>query len=151
MNIGEAAAASGVSAKMIRYYESIGLVPHAVRTEAGYRVYGDNDIHTLRFIRRARDLGFSVAQMETLLALWSDRSRASADVRRVALDHIEELERKMKQMASMTHALRHLVQHCHGDGRPDCPILEDLSQGEERAPAPAKATRRAARGGAPVS
>jgi MerR family copper efflux transcriptional regulator len=142
MNIGQAAAASGVSAKMIRYYESIGLVPSAARTEAGYRVYSDSDIHALRFIRRARDLGFSVEQMETLLALWSDRSRASADVKRVALGHIDELERKMQQIASMTRTLRHLVQNCHGDGRPDCPILEDLSLGEDAAPAPPKATRR---------
>ena len=141
MNIGEAAAASGVSAKMIRYYESIGLVPNAARTESGYRVYGDSDIHTLRFIRRARDLGFSVEQMETLLALWSDRSRASADVKRVALGHIEELEEKMRQIASMTRALRHLVHNCHGDGRPDCPILDDLSHGEDAAPAAPRAKR----------
>jgi MerR family copper efflux transcriptional regulator len=142
MNIGEAAAASGVSAKMIRYYESIGLVPNVVRTEAGYRIYAESDIHALRFIRRARDLGFSVEQMTTLLALWSDRSRASADVKRIALIHIEELEHKMRQIEAMAGTLRHLVRHCHGDGRPDCPILEDLSHGEEPAPVRPKATRR---------
>ncbi|WP_413988025.1 Cu(I)-responsive transcriptional regulator [Labrys okinawensis] len=144
MNIGEAAATSGVSAKMIRYYESIGLVANVARTEAGYRVYGASDIHALRFIRRARDLGFSVEQMETLLALWSDRTRASADVKRVAEAHIAELERKMKEIEGMAKTLRHLVHNCHGDGRPDCPILEDLSHGLEAAPKPAKARRRAA-------
>jgi MerR family transcriptional regulator, copper efflux regulator len=142
MNIGDAAAASGVSAKMIRYYESIGLVPNVVRTEAGYRVYGASDIHTLRFIRRARDLGFSVEQMETLLALWSDRSRASADVKRLALAHIEELERKMREIEGMTRTLRHLAHHCQGDGRPDCPILQDLSHGEEPARAKPRTARR---------
>lgn len=145
MNIGEAAAASGVSAKMIRYYESIGLVPNVLRTQAGYRVYADSDVHILRFIRRARDLGFSVDQMETLLALWSDRTRASADVKRVAAAHIAELERKMQEIEAMTKTLRHLVHHCHGDNRPDCPIIEDLSHGLEAAAAkPAKpASRRA--------
>ncbi len=143
MNIGEAAAASGVSAKMIRYYESIGLVPNVVRTQAGYRVYAESDIHTLRFIRRARDLGFSVDQMETLLALWSDRTRASADVKRIAATHIAELERKMKEIEGMAKTLRHLVHNCHGDGRPDCPILDDLSQGLDAAPAkPGKARSR---------
>jgi MerR family transcriptional regulator, copper efflux regulator len=131
MNIGQASAASGVSAKMIRYYESIGLVPATARTQAGYRVYGESDIHTLRFIRRARDLGFSVAQMETLLALWSDRTRASADVKQVAQIHIDELERKAREIEAMAKTLRHLVQHCHGDNRPDCPILEDLSRGKQ--------------------
>ena len=134
MNIGEASAASGVSAKMIRYYESIGLVPNVVRTQAGYRVYAESDVHTLRFIRRARDLGFSVEQMETLLALWSDRTRASADVKRVAAAHIAELERKMREIEGMAKTLRHLVHNCHGDARPDCPILEDLSHGLEAAP-----------------
>jgi MerR family transcriptional regulator, copper efflux regulator len=138
MNIGEAAAASGVSAKMIRYYESIGLVPNVVRTQAGYRTYAESDIHTLRFVRRARDLGFSVEQMETLLALWSDRSRASADVKRVAAAHIAELERKMREIESMAKTLRHLVHNCHGDSRPDCPILEDLSHGSEAGRKPAK-------------
>jgi MerR family transcriptional regulator, copper efflux regulator len=134
MNIGEAAAASGVSAKMIRYYESIGLVPNVVRTQAGYRVYAESDVHTLRFIRRARDLGFSVEQMETLLALWSDRTRASADVKRVAAAHITELERKMREIEGMAKTLRHLVHNCHGDSRPDCPIIEDLSHGLEATP-----------------
>jgi MerR family transcriptional regulator, copper efflux regulator len=138
MNIGEAAAASGVSAKMIRYYESIGLVPNVVRTQAGYRTYAESDIHTLRFVRRARDLGFSVEQMETLLALWSDRTRASADVKRVAAAHIAELERKMREIESMAKTLRHLVHNCHGDSRPDCPILDDLSHGSEAGRKPAK-------------
>lgn len=141
MNIGEAAAASGVSAKMIRYYESIGLMPQVARTEAGYRVYVDSDIHTLRFIRRSRDLGFSVEQMETLLALWSDRSRASSDVKRIATGHITALERKAREIEDMARTLRHLVQNCHGDNRPDCPILQDLSHGEEAAPAKPKHRR----------
>ncbi|WP_448952075.1 Cu(I)-responsive transcriptional regulator [Labrys neptuniae] len=141
MNIGEAAAASGVSAKMIRYYESIGLMPQVARTEAGYRVYVDSDIHTLRFIRRSRDLGFSVEQMETLLALWSDRSRASSDVKRIATGHITALERKAREIEDMARTLRHLVQNCHGDNRPDCPILQDLSRGEEAAPAKPKRRR----------
>jgi Cu(I)-responsive transcriptional regulator len=134
MNIGEAAASSGVSAKMIRYYESIGLIANVSRTEAGYRVYSEDDVHMLRFVRRARDLGFSVEQMGNLLALWSDRSRASADVKRIALDHIAELERKMRELHDMTRTLRHLADHCQGDGRPQCPIIEDLSKGREAAP-----------------
>ncbi|MDQ0470625.1 Cu(I)-responsive transcriptional regulator [Labrys wisconsinensis] len=146
MNIGEAAKASGVSAKMIRYYESIGLMPGAARTAAGYRVYADSDVHTLRFIRRARDLGFSVEQMAELLKLWSDRSRASADVKRIALAHVGELEAKMRALQEMARTLRHLAAHCHGDGRPHCPILEDLSQGHEPAPPPARRARRAAAG-----
>ncbi|MGT2467855.1 Cu(I)-responsive transcriptional regulator (plasmid) [Mesorhizobium atlanticum] len=129
MNIGEAAAASGVSAKMIRYYESIGLIANVSRTEAGYRVYSDNDVYTLRFIRRARDLGFSVDQMTDLLALWSDRSRASADVKRIAMEHVAELEQKMKELRDMSKTLRHLAEHCHGDDRPQCPIIENLSNG----------------------
>lgn len=129
MNIGEAAAASAVSAKMIRYYESIGLIPSVVRTDAGYRVYSESDVHTLRFIRRARDLGFSVDQMTDLLALWSDRSRASADVKRIAMEHVAELERKMRELRDMSKTLSHLAQHCHGDDRPQCPIIENLSDG----------------------
>ena len=133
MNIGEAATGSGVSAKMIRYYESIGLIANVSRTDAGYRIYSNDDVHTLRFIRRSRDLGFSVEQMGILLALWSDRSRASADVKQIALDHIAELERKMHELRDMTRTLRHLVDHCQGNGRPHCPIIEDLSKGHEAA------------------
>ncbi|OZI22623.1 Cu(I)-responsive transcriptional regulator [Bordetella genomosp. 7] len=126
MNIGQAAKACGISAKMIRYYESIGLIGPATRTESGYRVYGDADLHTLRFIRRARDLGFSVEQMHELLALWRDRNRASADVKRIALDHVAGLERKAAELQQMADTLRHLAQHCHGDGRPTCPIIDEL-------------------------
>ncbi len=142
MNIGEAAAATGVSAKMIRYYESIGLIANVSRSEAGYRVYSEDDVHTFRFIRRGRDLGFSVEQMGNLLALWSDRSRASADVKRIALDHIAELERKMRELRDMTQTLRHLVDHCRGDERPHCPIIEDLSKGHEAAPSRPRQTKR---------
>ncbi|AZS79829.1 Cu(I)-responsive transcriptional regulator [Achromobacter spanius] len=128
MNIGEAAKSSGISAKMIRYYESIGLIGPATRTDSGYRVYTDQDLHTLRFVRRARDLGFSVEQMNELLALWKDRSRASADVKRIALEHVEELERKAEALRDMAATLKHLAQNCHGDDRPNCPILENLGR-----------------------
>lgn len=131
MNIGEAAAASGVSAKMIRYYEQTGLIKPAARSEAGYRVYSDNEINTLRFVRRARDLGFSVDRIGDLLTLWHDRSRASADVKQIALDHVEALERKMRELQSMAETLRHLAQNCHGDGRPECPIIEGLAHATE--------------------
>ncbi|MDN3520473.1 Cu(I)-responsive transcriptional regulator [Halomonas ramblicola] len=127
MNIGQAAKASGISAKMIRYYESIGLMPPAHRTEAGYRAFHEKDIHALRFIARARSLGFSVEQMSNLLALWQDRHRASSDVKAVALAHIEELDGKIKKLQDMRETLEHLVKHCHGDARPDCPILGDLA------------------------
>lgn len=127
MNIGDAAQASGISAKMIRYYESIGLIGPVARTESGYRVYGDAELHTLRFVRRARDLGFSVEQMNELLALWRDRSRASADVKRIALEHVATLERKADELRQMADTLKHLAHHCHGDTRPDCPIIEELS------------------------
>ena len=126
MNIGKAAAASGVSAKMIRYYESNGLIPPASRTEAGYRSYSENDVKTLSFIKRARDLGFSVAQMSELVALWRDESRASADVKRLALEHVEALEHKAQEIQEMSRALRHLAENCHGDARPDCPIIDGL-------------------------
>ncbi|MCE6077482.1 Cu(I)-responsive transcriptional regulator [Agrobacterium vitis] len=127
MNIGEASKASGVSTKMIRYYEQIKLITPAHRTESSYRTYGDSDVHTLQFIRRARDLGFSVEQMKTLLALWRDRSRASSDVKAIALEHIAELERKAAAIAAMTKTLKHLASHCHGDDRPDCPIIEGFA------------------------
>jgi MerR family copper efflux transcriptional regulator len=127
MNIGEASAASGVSVKMARYYEQIGLLPAAQRSQAGYRVYDADAIHRLRFIRRARDLGFSIAEITRLLALWGDDQRASADVKAVALAHVKELERKITEMTAMKRTLEHLARHCHGDDRPHCPILEDLA------------------------
>ena len=126
MNIGEASKSSGISAKMIRYYESIGLISPAGRTDSGYRVYSEHDLHTLHFVRRARDLGFSVEQMNELLALWKDRSRASADVKRIALEHVQELERKAEALRDMAATLKHLAEHCQGNERPDCPILEGL-------------------------
>lgn len=136
MNIGRAAEASGVSAKMIRHYESIGLLPGATRTVAGYRVYRDADVHTLRFVRRARDLGFSIKEIGALLGLWNNRRRASSDVRKLAARHMQELDTRIAQLQSMRDTLAHLVHHCHGDDRPDCPILHDLS-GDSEAPAAA--------------
>jgi len=132
MNIGQAAAASGISAKMIRYYESIGLISPPARSDAGYRVYGEQDVHALRFLRRARDLGFSVARMGELLALWRDRSRASADVKRIALEHVRDLEDKALALRQMAGTLRHLAEHCHGDRRPDCPIIGELAGEADR-------------------
>jgi Cu(I)-responsive transcriptional regulator len=125
-NIGQAARSSGVSAKMIRHYESLGLLPVARRTSAGYRIYDEADVHTLRFIRRARDLGFSITDIKRLLGLWRDRRRASAEVRRIAMKHVAGLDRKIEELLAMRRALEDLVQHCHGDQRPECPILEDL-------------------------
>jgi len=127
MNIGAAARASGVSAKMIRYYETTGLLPAAKRTANGYRVYDAADVHTLGFIRRARNLGFPVAQIEALLRLWRDRTRASAEVKAIAEAHVEELEAKAAELAAMARTLRHLAHACSGDARPDCPILDDLA------------------------
>ncbi|WP_290653183.1 Cu(I)-responsive transcriptional regulator [Aquisalimonas sp.] len=127
MNIGEAARESGVNAKMIRYYERTGLVPVAQRSENGYRVYSEPDVHTLRFIKRARDLGFSVAQIEQLVQLWQDQDRSSAEVKRVALEHIRELQQKITELEAMKRTLEHLAEHCHGDHRPECPIIDDLA------------------------
>jgi len=127
MNIGEAAAASGITTKMLRYYETIGLMDAAPRTEAGYRVYSRDDVHTLRFIKRARALGFSLEEARELVALWRDKSRASADVKRFALKHIAELEAKIAELRAMSRTLRHLARTCHGDDRPECPILADLA------------------------
>lgn len=129
MNIGEAAAASGVSSKMIRYYEQVGLIAPPLRTQSGYRVYQDSDIHALRFIRRARDLGFTVEQIAELMQLWRDKGRASADVKRLALEHVSVLEAKTREIEEMAKALKHLAANCHGDGRPDCPIIEELAHG----------------------
>ena len=127
MNIGEAAAASQVSAKMIRHYESIGLIASARRTEAGYRLYSGQDVRVLQFIHRARALGFSLEQIRGLLALWQDKARASADVRSMALAHIEELNRKIAEMEAMRRTLEELARSCRGDARSDCPILDDLA------------------------
>ena len=134
-NIGEAASLSGVSAKMIRHYEATGLIPEAARTFAGYRLYSDADVHRLRFIKRARSLGFSMKQIETLLALWSDRSRASAEVKRLALQHAGDLATRIAEMQAMQRTLEGLARQCHGDDRPDCPILDDLSNSADWPPA----------------
>lgn len=129
MNIGDASARSGVSAKMIRHYEAIGLLA-AARSANGYRVYEDRDVAVLRFIRHARDLGFPLEDVRRLLALWRDRGRASAEVKRLALAHVDALETKADSLRSMAASLRHLAAHCHGDDRPDCPILDDLARKE---------------------
>ncbi len=126
-NIGEAARQSGVSAKMVRHYESLGLLPHVGRTEGGYRQYTNSDVHSLRFIRRARDLGFSMDEIAGLLKLWQNRRRSSSDVRRIASKHLQELDRRMSELDSMKQTLQHLIHCCRGDERPDCPILEELS------------------------
>lgn len=128
MNIGEASRASGVSTKMIRYYEQIKLIPPSDRTASGYRSYFKTDIHRLHFIRRARDLGFSVAEIGELLALWGDRSRKSADVKRMAQEHIAELKQRIEDLRQMADTLQMLVNDCAGDKRPDCPILADLEK-----------------------
>ncbi len=127
LNIGEAARASGVTAKMIRHYEGIGLLPPARRTEAGYRLYGGQDVRMLQFIHRSRVLGFSLDQVRDLLALWQDKDRASADVRRLARAHIDELDRKIAELEAMKRTLATLADSCHGDQRSDCPILDDLA------------------------
>jgi Cu(I)-responsive transcriptional regulator len=127
VNIGQAAEQSGVSAKMIRYYEQIGLIDPPGRTESNYRVYGSDEVHVLRFIKRARTLGFSVEETALLLGLWQDKSRSSAEVRDIAKGHIGALEAKIADLEGMVKTLRHLVHCCHGDSRPDCPILDDLA------------------------
>ncbi len=127
MNIGEAAKASGVSAKMIRHYEQVGLLPPASRTESGYRQYGDADVHTLRFIRHGRDLGFSLDQIGELVGLWQNRRRPSRQVKALAEAHIRELDLKARELLAMKASLEHLVNCCHGDDRPDCPILDELA------------------------
>lgn len=129
MNIGQAARHSGLSAKMIRYYESIGLLKAAHRSDSGYRLYGQDDLHTLAFIKRSRDLGFSLEEVAKLLTLWQDRQRASADVKALAHRHIIELNRKIDELVSLRDTLQELVAHCQGDDRPDCPILKDLATG----------------------
>lgn len=128
MNIGQAAGASGVSAKMIRHYEAIGLLAPAARSAAGYRSYGAAEVHELAFIRRARELGFALGEIGQLLALWRDRNRPSAEVKALALRHVAELDAKADALRAMSDTLRRLAAHCHGDERPDCPILDDLAQ-----------------------
>ncbi len=128
MNIGDAAKASGVSAKMIRHYESVGLFPEALRTESGYRQYGEKELGTLRFIRHSRDLGFSIEQIRELLGLWQNRRRPSRQVKALAQAHIHELEEKLQELQAMKATLEHLVHCCHGDDRPDCPIIDTLAQ-----------------------
>lgn len=128
-NIGQAAAASGVSAKMIRHYEENGFIPKAGRTVAGYRIYRESDVHVLRFVRRARDLGFSLAEIKALLGLWKNRRRESAEVKRLVERHVKELDAKIADMQAMRRTLVDLARHCHGDHRPECPIIEDLAEG----------------------
>ncbi len=144
MNIGEAAKATGVSAKMIRHYESVGLIQPADRAESGYRVYSAADVSTLRFIRRARDLNFSMEKIGHLLALWRDRGRASADVKRIAMEQVEMLEARMRELEEMAGTLRYLARNCHGDDRPDCPIIGSLSDGSAAAEPVARTRRRPA-------
>lgn len=127
ITIGEAAERSGVSAKMLRHYEALGLLPGVARSEGGYRLYKEQDVHVLRFIRRARDLGFAMAEIAELLKLWRNRRRASADVKRIALAHAADLQRRIDEMVEMKRTLEHLASCCHGDARPDCPILDGLA------------------------
>jgi MerR family copper efflux transcriptional regulator len=145
-NIGEAAAASGVSAKMIRHYEKIGLVPEVHRTWANYRIYSQAEVHTLQFVRRARRLGFSIPQIKTLLGLWQDKQRKSSDIKRIAQEHVRELDTMIGEMQAMRRTLRHLAEHCHGDERPECPILDDLAglhpEGDGPTDAPASPAHR---------
>ncbi len=130
MNIGTVAEKTGVPAKTIRYYEDIGLIPPAARGENGYRTYGQADVETLRFIQRSRRLGFSVKDVAGLVALWNDTERASSKVKALALSHIEEVEQRIAELESIRKTLLHLTRRCHGDDRPDCPILDDLARGD---------------------
>ena len=127
MNIGEMAKAAGVSAKMIRHYESIGLLSPASRSDSGYRRYGEKDVGNLQVIRHARDLGFSLEEIKNLLGLWQDRTRPSREVKSLAQQHLDFLDKKLEEILSMKTALAHLISCCHGDERPDCPILEGLA------------------------
>ena len=128
MNIGEAAKASGVNAKLIRHYESIGLIPKASRTDSGYRIYLENDVRILAFVKSARGLGFSMKEIKKLIGLWRNKSRSSAEVKTLAMNHVREMEQKISELQEMVKTLKHLAKTCHGDHRPDCPILEGLSE-----------------------
>ena len=126
MNIGEVAKISGVNAKLIRHYESIGIIPKASRSDAGYRTYTEPDVHVLSFVKRSRTLGFSMIEIKKLIGLWRNKSRASSNVKNLALNHVQELEQKIIDLQEMVKTLRHLAKNCHGDSRPHCPILSDL-------------------------
>ena len=132
MNIGQAAKASGVNAKLIRHYESIGIIPKASRASSGYRTYSENDVHVLIFVRRARSLGFSMKEIKKLVGLWKNKSRTSKEVKALAVQHLRELENKILELQEMADSLRYLSRNCHGDHRPDCPILTNLELGEEK-------------------
>ena len=132
VTIGEAALQSGVSAKMLRHYESLGLLGAVARTDSGYRLYSPADVHTLRFIKRCRDLGFSMAEISELVGLWQNRRRASSSVKRIAQKHVDELTQRIEAMQSMQRTLATLLACCHGDDRPDCPILDDLAGTAQR-------------------
>ncbi len=127
VNIGEAARRSGISAKMLRHYESLGLLGVVPRTDSGYRLYTPANVHTLRFIKRSRDLGFSMVEIADLVNLWQNSRRASASVKRIAQQHLDVLSTRIAAMQAMQRSLEDLLQHCHGDARPDCPILDDLA------------------------
>ena len=131
MNIGDAARQSGVSAKMIRHYEEIGLIPRAGRTSSGYRVYSHTDLHVLGFIRQARNLGFSIDSIRDLLGLWRNKRRSSKKVKELAMNHLQELDERILELQEIRQAIAHLADHCHGDERPDCPILEGLAGDQE--------------------
>ncbi|MCB1177684.1 MAG: Cu(I)-responsive transcriptional regulator [Leptospiraceae bacterium] len=128
MNIGEIAKKTGVNAKMIRHYESIGLIPKAIRLDSGYRIYGETDLHNLRFIKKARGLGFSLPEIKKLIGLWKNKKRSSGEVKKLALTHLNQLELKIRELNEIANTLRHLAHHCHGDDRPDCPILNELEE-----------------------
>lgn len=134
VTIGEAARQSGVSAKMLRHYESLGLLANVARTDSGYRLYTAADVHTLRFIKRSRDLGFSMLEIAELVNLWQNHIRTSASVKQIAQKHLESLAQRIEGMQAMQRSLQTLLQHCHGDDRPDCPILDDLSGVSKRLP-----------------
>jgi Cu(I)-responsive transcriptional regulator len=127
MNIGQAAAASGVNAKLIRHYEAIGIIPKPARSDSGYRIYSETDVNILTFVKRARSLGFSMKEIKKLVSLWRNKSRASSEVKALALKHVKELEQKIAELEAITKTLRHLAKSCQGDQRPDCPILENLA------------------------
>lgn len=127
MNIGEAAKMSGINAKLIRHYESIGIIPKASRSDAGYRTYSETDVHILSFVKKSRALGFSMKEIKKLVSLWRNKSRASSEVKALAVKHMNEMEKKIEELQAMVRTLKHLSKNCHGDQRPDCPILNDLA------------------------